>query len=90
MENFIIRHQWGTQSKIGEHSTEGYERTDRGERMEEAGNTQGRMEASSEGGQGPDRAVAPWKKKNYDSTDRWLMIGGLFAGGWLGKGYMAL
>ena len=32
-------------------------------RDEETGNTQGRMETSSEGGQGPEGAVAPWKKK---------------------------
>ena len=31
--------------------------------MEETGNTQERMETSSEGGQGPEGAVAPWKKK---------------------------
>ena len=31
--------------------------------MEETSNTQGRMEASSEGGQGPKGAVALWKKK---------------------------
>ena len=48
---------------MGGHSTEGYQRTARGEGMEETSNTQGRIEASPEGGQDPEGALAPWKKK---------------------------
>ena len=60
MANFIILDQWGAPKARWEDAVQ---RDTRAEGMQETGNTQGRMETSSQGGQGPEGAVAPWEKK---------------------------
>jgi len=50
MGNFIVQYKWKTKNKIGECHPEGHFTDPRNKRVEET---------SSEGGQGPERAVVP-------------------------------
>ena len=58
MGNFIKQDQWENQEQDGR-LPEGHIIDPRHSRMEETSRRQRRMEASSEGGQGPEVAAAP-------------------------------
>jgi len=59
MGNFITQGQWENKSKMGGRRLEGHTADPRSKRVDETSRRQRRMEASSEGGQGPEGAVAP-------------------------------
>jgi hypothetical protein len=60
MGNFITQDQWENQDKKGGHCPHGHITDPRNTRMEEMSRRQRRTKASSEEGQGPGGAVAPW------------------------------
>jgi hypothetical protein len=57
--NFIIKDQWENKKKRGGPRLDGHITDPRNKRMEETSRRQGRMEASSKGGQGTEGAVTP-------------------------------
>ena len=59
MGNFITQDQWENKSKMGGRRLAGHTADPWNTRVEETSRRQRRMEASSEGGQGPEGAVAP-------------------------------
>ena len=59
MGNFIIKDRWDKQEKDGRTSSGKHITDPRITRMEETNIRQRSMETSSEGGQGPEGAVAP-------------------------------
>jgi hypothetical protein len=59
MGNLTIRGRWVNQDKMGERRAEGHNTDPRNTKMEETCRRQRRMEACSEGAQGPQWAVTP-------------------------------
>jgi len=68
--NVIIKDQWESQEKIGGRCPEGHVTHPRNMRMEEPSRTRRRMEASSDGGQGPEGAVAQFIRWLYSHCIR--------------------
>jgi hypothetical protein len=60
MGNFVKQNQWENQEQDGRCRPEGHITDHRRKRMEETSRRQRIMEASSEGGQGPERAATPY------------------------------
>ena len=60
MGNFIIPDSGKTKNKMGGRRPDGPIRDPRNKSLEETSRKQRRMEASCEGGQGPEGAVAPY------------------------------